>query len=1153
MEGNNIKKPITFDEIAVAFAKNYESVYIINVLNDSYVEYITEDESNSLITRSSGDNFYADTIKNCRAMVYPDDQEVFLKYFTKENVMNVLKTGKSFTLNYRLLVNGKYFYYHLRTISDNNDKVFIGVQNVDEQRKIEIAANEKNLTYSRIAGALASRYEVIYYININSNKYTMYSSSDVYAQLGTTRSGKDFFSDTIEDVKKIIFKADVDYVLSELSKDTLLNNLKAEGTVTLTYRQHLGGEIKYVTLNAIFPPNDPAHIIVGVMNIDDQVKREKTLVEENALFNHVAMALASRYEVIYRVNVETNEYYEFSSSEKYTKLEVGIKGDDFFADSQKNMKNDIYEEDYEMMSRAINKEYIMTQLEHMGKIYLHYRLNLDGRPQYVSLIIMRLGSDSQYIIVALENIDATKRREMEFEAKIGTAIDMANKDALTGVKNKHAYVSAETHINEQIDAELDGLEFAIAVCDINGLKQVNDKQGHSAGDQFIKDACAIICEVFDHSPVYRIGGDEFVVVMRGSDYENRYDLIKRFYNIQVDNRHKGLVTLAYGMAEFFPEKDLTVQDVFERADDLMYENKKLFKEQPFNEEVQSIESYSFVRFYELYEQLLSAMTNFERLDVPLVYQLLGKIGRMFRLSKGVTRAYRNPQEEALGLGETFIPFDNHVEGYEVLSVRAVTSVMSSTTCTIYMAKDEEPLSPEELNKVNLVMRTVVSFVSRNKLRDIVYDLSYFDENGYPNLRRLNMELGRIVAQKEFKGKMAVRYNLRHFSLINLEFGRDAGDRIMKHHYDGLLKIMGEGAFLARLGGDNFVGICSRDKAKEVADYLYETVLKVNDTSSVKVNTSAGILLDTEGFRPANPGDIMGKIIEAFKAAQSGGNDRIIYYSDDLVIRKQKYAKVQQMLSDALANEEFKPFYQPKVDINTGVIVGGEALCRWFHDGQLIQPAEFIPALEQTSDICKLDLYILEQVCKNQRAWLDGGEGRKLVPMSINFSRKHIINLELPDVIERILDKYHIPHEAIEVEFTETTNEVEFGDLRRVVTSLREKGIAASIDDFGMGSSSLILLRDIPWKTIKIDKSFVPEEDDDPGSNKSILFQGLIDTAKRLGIECIAEGVETEYQLSVMRRFGCDIAQGYYYDKPLPKEEFESRLVTKKYEINSNLM
>ena len=462
-----------------------------------------------------------------------------------------------------------------------------------------------------------------------------------------------------------------------------------------------------------------------------------------------------------------------------------------------------------------------------------------------------------------------------------------------------------------------------------------------------------------------------------------------------------------------------------------------------------------------------------------------------------------------------------------------------------LKKKERELA-EEKEKVELVMKTTLSFVSRNRFKDVVYELAYYDEFGYPNLRFWNKSMIDMLHSPSFKNKVFIRYNLRHFSLVNREFGRLVGDRVMKSHYEGLKKVAGEGGFISRLGGDNYIGFCDKENLQAVVDYLTETSVNVDDTNKVKVKCSVGVFVVDDKFDPNDPGDLMAKIMSTFIIAQNGGKDHIIFYSDDLMKGKEKDMIVQQMFTDALANEEFVPYYQPKVDVNTGRIVGGEALCRWIHDGKVIPPIEFIPALEQTNDICKLDLYMLEHVCRNQRAWLDGGEDRKLVPMSINFSRKHIMNTDLPDIIEGIMDKYRIPHYAIEVELTETTGDVEFSDLRRIVTGLHDKGICVSIDDFGMGFSSLNILKGIPWTTVKIDKSFLPEEGEAEDSEKSIMFKGVIAMSKALGFNCVAEGVETEYQVELMRRNGCDIAQGYYYDKPLPKLEFESRLITKQY-------
>lgn len=1145
-EGSN--RPITSDEIAVAIAKDYNSIYVIDAADDSYVEYVSDGDNPQLVPRASGTDFYKDAILDCSESLYPDDRDAFLESFKKENVISVLKDGCSFSYRFRLMFGSEVQHYFYKTLRGSEDKVIVAVRNIDDNRKQEIAAEEEMQTYRQIAGALASRYEVIYRININTNEYLEYSTSDDYAKLGTTRLGKDFFAEMVEDVKKIVCEEDVDYVIRQLDKESLLSDLAKSRTVSLTYRQQLGDKLKYVRLNIVRPNTDPEYIVMGLLDVNAQIVHEQEIMQESELFNNVAMALASRYEVIYRVNIHTNEYHEFSSSEKYTKLEVGNRGKDFFSDTQRNMKRDIYEEDYPMMAQVMVKENILAQLCDTNKFYINYRLMLDGRPQFVSLVILRASQESDHIIVAVENIDEAKRKELEYEAKIGSAIDMAHRDALTGIKNKHAYVTVENQTDQQIDETGgEGLEFAITVCDINGLKQVNDEKGHSAGDVFIKDACQIICDIFDHSPVYRIGGDEFVVVLKGHDYEHRHDLLKRFYNVQVENRHNGLVTMAYGMSEFIPEKDLRMQDVFERADSLMYANKKHFKEQPEGGEAESIESYSFIRFYELYEQLLSAMVDFDNVDVPLVSSLITRIGKMFRLCKGVTKAFHNAKEEQEGGGDVFIPFDTDKECREVISLRAVTSVLTSATCTVYMLPDEEPLSAEETEKVELVMRTILSFVTRNRMKDVVYELTYYDENGYPNLRTLNRELGKIVQMGSFKDLMAVRYNLRHFSIINQEFGREAGDRVMKIHYDTLKGIVGEDGLVARLGGDNFVVICDKSKKEQVAEFLKEAVIKVDEYRSVRVPTSAGFFVPTDDFTAENPGDIMGAIINAYNVAQSGGGERVIFYDDKLMAQKQKYARIQRKLADAIVSGEIRPFYQPKVDAQTGQIVGGEALCRWFQGGKIVPPDEFIPALEQTNDICDLDLFMLECVCRDQRKWLDGGTGRTLVPMSINFSRKNIMNLKLADMIESILDKYCIPHDAIEVELTETTTDVEFSDLKRVVTQLRDKGIMASIDDFGIGYSSLNLLRDIPWHTLKIDRSFIPDESDGNESVRYKMFSGVLSMARSIGLKCIAEGVETESQLKVVRETGCDIIQGYYYDKPLPKDEFEARLAKKVYE------
>ena len=702
---NNRNKSMSFAHLALALANDYKSLYVIDSDDDSYIEYAPSGSDKELVVISSGKNFYEDVPHNCRELVYKDDQEAFLNAFRRENVLRSLDDGKSFSLNYRLVIEGTPRYYSLKTIRSDDKSIIIGVRDVDAEKRRELAARKeriayseiaqslaslfeiiyhidietgnftcysssetyskqgfgikgenffeqakndilnvvhpddctcvlkaierdtliKNLrtngtvsltyrqvidgqpvyvnllafiqnndtehivigvrnidaqmkkdaaaeTYAHIAASLASRYEVIYYINSDTNEYTRYSASEEYAKLGTTIQGEDFFADSIRDIKAYVHPDDVNSTLKKLSKEKLMKDLKKTGSVTLSYRQFLGDRQQYMNMLVVQPKNDLHHIVVGVFNTDEQVRKEQLIRAESQTFSEISMALAQRYEAIYHVNIVTNEYSEYSASEKYSKIKIGTTGSDFFAESQLNMQRDIYPEDLPMMMISMKKENLISSLAAYGKTFLNYRLMLDGRPQYVSLYAVRPKEDSEHIIIAIANVDAAKRMEIAYQ----NAMDMANKDALTCVKNKRAYVQAETDLDEQIKNH-NQPPFAIVVCDVNGLKQVNDTKGHKAGDDFIRSACTIICTTFKQSPVFRIGGDEFAVILKGHDYEQRRSLMKKLSSVLEKQKYNGIVLLASGISDFVPETDMRVQDVFERADSLMYADKEICK------------------------------------------------------------------------------------------------------------------------------------------------------------------------------------------------------------------------------------------------------------------------------------------------------------------------------------------------------------------------------------------------------------------------------------------------------------------------------------------------------------------------------------------------------------------------------------------------
>lgn len=568
-------EPVSFLKLALALADDYESIYVVDLDDDSYVEYSTAGAKKEMTVSSSGNNFFEELVSNTRKLVYQMDQQKFLDAFKKEKVLKTLDESKSFMLDYRLVINGIPRYYALKGIRGGNNLV-IGVRNIDSQRRREIAEKEQNRTYIEIAQSLASLYEVIYNIDINTGHYTEYSASESFARLGIDRGGEDFFEKMRSDVIKYLHHDDCYTVMRQLEKKTLLKALEEKAVFSTVYRQMLDGKPQYVNLIAIKMKDDSDRIVIGVRNIDKQKRKEKELRDENRTFNEIAMALAQRYEVMYHVNIETDEYREFSANEKYAKLNIGTTGSDFFTDTQRNMKRDIYPEDYPMMALAMRKETLLEKLRLTGKTFINYRLMLDNRPQYVTLFAVKPKEDSKHIIVAVANVDAARRSELDISDAIGSAMDMANRDGLTGVKNKRAYEQAEIQTDEQISAGESG-QFAVAICDINGLKQVNDSMGHHAGDEYIKSACTLICNTFKHSPVYRIGGDEFAVILKGVDFDDRNDLINDLNSEQDRNISSGQVTVAVGISDFISGSDKKLQDVFERADEAMYENKKQFK------------------------------------------------------------------------------------------------------------------------------------------------------------------------------------------------------------------------------------------------------------------------------------------------------------------------------------------------------------------------------------------------------------------------------------------------------------------------------------------------------------------------------------------------------------------------------------------------
>ncbi|MGN0582600.1 MAG: EAL domain-containing protein, partial [Oscillospiraceae bacterium] len=265
-----------------------------------------------------------------------------------------------------------------------------------------------------------------------------------------------------------------------------------------------------------------------------------------------------------------------------------------------------------------------------------------------------------------------------------------------------------------------------------------------------------------------------------------------------------------------------------------------------------------------------------------------------------------------------------------------------------------------------------------------------------------------------------------------------------------------------------------------------------------------------------------------------------YLTKEILDKINESRQLEERIPAALKNGEFLPYYQPKVDIDNMELCGAEALARWEYDNTVVSPAKFIPVMEKDDSICGLDFYILDRVCKDVAGWID--QGLEPPCISVNFSRRNLGNPVLAEEIHNVVVDNNIPEKYIQVEITETIDEYPLSYLKGVVEALQRYGLTVAIDDFGTGSSSINLLREISFDVLKIDRQFIECRSE----KEKKLLEHIIDIAHDIDSHVIAEGVEQMDQIKMLKDYGCSQIQGYVFDKPLRKSEFEERMNRKKY-------
>ena len=440
---------------------------------------------------------------------------------------------------------------------------------------------------------------------------------------------------------------------------------------------------------------------------------------------------------------------------------------------------------------------------------------------------------------------------------------------------------------------------------------------------------------------------------------------------------------------------------------------------------------------------------------------------------------------------------------------------------------------------------ILLFIIRkeNKQKEEFFEIAFTDiVTGSYNMERFRFETEKLLRDNKEKKFALVILDIDKFKLINDLYGFRQGDLVLNHVANVLNENINKdkGEIFCRLIGDIFLVLLGYKNEKELIARVDKLGQGIHNCYAITdINYSISAYFGIYKIEEELPFYLMlDRASLAKKNAKNSLNKKFTFYDDkalkDVLLTKE----IENSMQQALKNEEFKLYFQPKCAFDKTNICGAEVLVRWENSKRgVIPPDQFIPVFEHNGFIIKMDFYVLEHALKSLRTWLDAG--LKPCKLSINFSRLHLKEeLTLPK-IKILLDFYKVPAEFIEIEITEGAVMKNTPEVKRYIEGLHNLGISVAMDDFGSGYSSLNVLKDLPFDTLKIDKEFLRDFGTNPRTEN--VLEGIITMLKHMKTSIVAEGVETQEQAKFLRGLNCDLVQGFLYYKPLKEEAFDKLL------------
>ena len=525
-------------------------------------------------------------------------------------------------------------------------------------------------------------------------------------------------------------------------------------------------------------------------------------------------------------------------------------------------------------------------------------------------------------------------------------------------------------------------------------------------------------------------------------------------------------------------------------------------------------------------------SNIHRDDYAEIYELLGVVKACIMIEYDSDPMTRSLGPEFVMQSEreedgSIILFENGMETGERFDFDYTRPGERILVCTLYM-RSGMTFDAEDRSLIRNIADRLFLLQSITNMRHMLdFARNHDAQSGILNGVGIRASYREALAANPGIKYVVMYINLQNFKYINERTSARTGDEAIVQYARRLTTQVEADEGVGRLGGDNFVLYVRSENVDKIIHKLGLFVIDDLQTAPGKKFTLSawiGVSADDQDE------DIATRIEHASIANMFGKQilkQTVVYFSTKFTEMLENNRRIASLFMPALSKHEFHAYFQAKVDMASGRLVGFETLCRWIHDGEFIFPDQFIPVIDRLGLIHELDMEILRLTCESVKKWRD--MGLKPPVLSVNFSRKDIFIPNIENDILNLVRSYDIDPRDIEIEITETASESEYERIMSFTKTLKEMGFRIAIDDFGTGYSSLSLIHNINADVLKIDKSFVTNIQE--GSKTEVLVESIITIAKKLDMEIVAEGVETADEGMRLMRLGCTTAQGFYYSRP----------------------